>query len=704
MSSAVDNEKILQFLPFSSVISSSFWHKLTQMKIDVYALNDEPVEITGYYTNQSTSSRLPACLNVDYSSFENRQVSDAVSTNGILCQGLLQNTNTLEAFKEINKQTAINKCGEQIWNDILSGAALSNPSLLTRFLLLTFADLKKYQFYYWFAFPTLVFPSKILLNDEPKEVDKVLTKEELLQFQQAYDEFKSSHGQSAFVVEKNTELGYKCHPLKELANLKDITWIGFCDPSSLPTNPGWPLRNLLALLAHHHKERLVGLSILCWRDGVRDGQRRVGSSLLIEIKDVVYPGETDSIPKCLGWEKNERGKLGARTVNLSNSMDPERLAESAVDLNLKLMKWRLLPELNLDLIQNTKCLLLGAGTLGCYVARTLMAWGVRHITFIDNGRVSYSNPVRQSLFGFDNCLNGGQLKAESAANSLRKIFPGMISRGIDLRIPMPGHYVTDAEEVEKDVQMLADAIDEHDVVFLLTDTRESRWLPSMLSAYRGKLAINAALGFDTYLVMRHGQREPWNPGQVQSEKSKGVMRGALAGRQLGCYFCNDVVAPGNSTKDRTLDQQCTVTRPGISLIASGLAVELMVSVLQHPQGGNASAEISTDAMTTVQQHQQEELEKKEAINSSPLGVVPHSIRGFLHRHQQVLPATEAFFNCTACSPLVIQRYAEKGYTFLAEVFNDSDVLEQVSGLADLHKDIATIEDWDYPEESEGSTD
>ena len=165
---------------------------------------------------------------------------------------------------------------------------------------------------------------------------------------------------------------YKCHPLKEMVNLKDITWIGFCDPSSLPTNPGWPLRNLLALLAHHHKEHLVGLSILCWRDGVRDGQRRVGSSLLIEIKDVIYPTESDSIPKCLGWEKNERGKLGARMVNLSNSMNPERLAESAVDLNLKLMKWRLLPELNLDLIQNTKCLLLGAGTLGCYVARTLM--------------------------------------------------------------------------------------------------------------------------------------------------------------------------------------------------------------------------------------------------------------------------------------------------------------------------------------------
>lgn len=65
--------------------------------------------------------------------------ASVVGRNGILCQGLLQNTNTFEAFKDINKQAAINKCGEQIWNDILSGAALLNPSLLTRFLLLTFA-------------------------------------------------------------------------------------------------------------------------------------------------------------------------------------------------------------------------------------------------------------------------------------------------------------------------------------------------------------------------------------------------------------------------------------------------------------------------------------------------------------------------------------------------------------------------------------
>lgn len=49
-----------------------------------------------------------------------------------------------------------------------------------------------------------------------------------------------------------------------------------------------------------------------------------------------------------------------------------RLADQAVDLNLKLMRWRILPALDLEKVANTRCLLLGAGTLGCYVARTLM--------------------------------------------------------------------------------------------------------------------------------------------------------------------------------------------------------------------------------------------------------------------------------------------------------------------------------------------
>jgi ubiquitin-like modifier-activating enzyme ATG7 len=122
-----------------------------------------------------------------------------------------------------------------------------------------------------------------------------------------------------------------------------------------------------------------------------------------------------------------------------------RLADQAVDLNLKLMRWRILPSLDLEKIAQTRCLLLGAGTLGCYVARTLMVrhvtqpfffffltwvpcqgWGIRKITLVDSGRVSFSNPVRQPLFEFEDCVDGGKPKAEAAAARLRKIFPGVV--------------------------------------------------------------------------------------------------------------------------------------------------------------------------------------------------------------------------------------------------------------------------------------
>ena len=59
--------------------------------------------------------------------------------------------------------------------------------------------------------------------------------------------------------------------------------------------------------------------------------------------------------------------------------------------------------------------------------------------------------------------------------------------------------------------------------------------------------INAALGFDTYLVQRHGinpledeEGDAGNAADVQKLRRK-----VVPGNQLGCYFCNDVVAPGN---------------------------------------------------------------------------------------------------------------------------------------------------------------
>lgn len=105
--------------------------------------------------------------------------------------------------------------------------------------------------------------------------------------------------------------------------------------------------------------------------------------------------------------------------------------------------------------------------------------------------------------------------------------------------------------------------------------------------------LNAALGFDTYLVMRHGARA--------SSLSTG--HDGKPHQKLGCYYCNDIVAPADvrltrfsslsdtnagyccqSLSDRTLDQMCTVTRPGLAPIAAATAVELLASLLQHPDG------------------------------------------------------------------------------------------------------------------------
>lgn len=142
-------------------------------------------------------------------------------------------------------------------------------------------------------------------------------------------------------------------------------------------------------------------------------------------------------------------------------MDQRTLAREAVDLNIKLMKWRLLRSLDIPKIQAAKCLLFGAGTLGCQLARNLIGWGVKNISFIDYSKVSYSNPVRQTLYEFEDTINGGKPKAETAAEKLRKIYPEINAYGYSIEIPMPGHYVRTEQQKDdmlKSLQKIEDLV------------------------------------------------------------------------------------------------------------------------------------------------------------------------------------------------------------------------------------------------------
>lgn len=68
--------------------------------------------------------------------------------------------------------------------------------------------------------------------------------------------------------------------------------------------------------------------------------------------------------------------------------------------------------------------------LMCCFDFSSQGWGVRKITFVDNAKISYSNPVRQPLYEFEDCLGGGKSKALAAADRLQKIFPGVVSKTI----------------------------------------------------------------------------------------------------------------------------------------------------------------------------------------------------------------------------------------------------------------------------------
>nr|XP_031542082.1 ubiquitin-like modifier-activating enzyme ATG7 isoform X3 [Vicugna pacos] len=634
----------LQFAPFSSALDVGFWHELTQKKLNEYRLDEAPKDIKGYYYN-GDSAGLPARLTLEFSAFDMSAPTPAHCCPAV---GTLHNTNTLEAFKAADKKLLLEQAANEIWASIRSGAALDNPVLLNKFLLLTFADLKKYHFYYWFCSPALCLPESIPLVQGPVGLDQRFSLKQIQALERAYDDLCQTEGVSAlpYFLIKYDENEVLVSLLKHYSDFfqgqRTKITVGVYDPCNLAQYPGWPLRNFLVLAAHRWSSSFQSVEVLCFRDRTLQGVRDITHSIIFEVKLPEMAFSPDC-PKAVGWEKNQKGGMGPRMVNLSECMDPKRLAESSVDLNLKLMCWRLVPTLDLDRVVSVKCLLLGAGTLGCNVARTLMN-----------------------------------------------------TSGFNMSIPMPGHPVNFSsvtlEQARRDVQQLEQLIEGHDVVFLLMDTRESRWLPAVIAASKRKLVINAALGFDTFVVMRHGLKKPKQQGAGDLYPSHPVAPADLGsslfanipGYKLGCYFCNDVVAPGDSTRDRTLDQQCTVSRPGLAMIAGALAVELMVSVLQHPEGGYAIASSSDDRM-----------------NEPPtaLGLVPHQIRGFLSRFDNVLPVSLAFDKCTACSSKVLDQYEREGFNFLAKVFNSShSFLEDLTGLTLLHQETQAAEIWDMSDD------
>jgi ubiquitin-like modifier-activating enzyme ATG7 len=199
------------------------------------------------------------------------------------------------------------------------------------------------------------------------------------------------------------------------------------------------------------------------------------------------------------------------SLNLKEFLSKENLIEEQSNLNIKLMKWRLEPSLQLIPIQNLKVLLVGSGTLGCNMGRLLSAWGIRKLGFIDYGTVSYSNLTRQSLFTLNdfNVKGEGLSKAEAAVKNMKLLIPTIDAKAYKFKIPMPGHTCSEAmlDEELKNLETLETLIKEYDVVFNVLDSREARYFPTLLSGIYNKLCISVGLGYDNFVIVKHGYRD-----------------------------------------------------------------------------------------------------------------------------------------------------------------------------------------------------
>jgi len=160
---------------------------------------------------------------------------------------------------------------------------------------------------------------------------------------------------------------------------------------------------------------------------------------------------------------------------------------------------------------------------------------------------------------------------------------------------------------------------------------------------------------------------------------------------------------------------CTVTRPGLASIAAATAVELLVSLIQHPDGLMAQAPKPNTPP------------EEAASQGGILGMVPHQLRGFLAQFRNIPIVGAAYDKCTGCSetvsriycrvvflfvrltffPLVqvITAYETQGYEMLEKAFNETGYLEKLTGLDKMYEEAtAAMEDVDFEEAEEDGDD
>ncbi|XP_044976352.1 ubiquitin-like modifier-activating enzyme atg7 isoform X2 [Hordeum vulgare subsp. vulgare] len=637
----------------TSCVETPFGEALRLLKLDVLGTDDSPIPITGYYT-PCTHPKVSGSLRLSPESLVPPSANSFGSRNYCPVPGTLINTNNIRGFQNLDVEYLLREEAKKILHDIMSGKIEEGPSLLLRFLVISFADLKNWKIYYSVAFPSLVFKSEMTLLSL-RSASLVLSQEKAKSLSKSLKEWRSSNETTVlpfFWVDMSSDSSIVIRQLKDWKDCQDSgqkLLFGFYDNGYRQDYPGWALRNYIAFLSLRWKMEKV--QFLCYRE--RGSEPDLEKSLIGEAS---FPP-----PHAIGWEGEKPGdgrkEKKLKEINLE-SMSPERRDEEHQLLHLKLMGWRQFP-VDLKKLSSFRCLLLGAGTLGCEVSRLLMTWGVRKLTVVDGGHVSMSDVLKQSLYVDKDC---GVPRATAIVPHLKERCPAVDVEAIQMEIPTPGNPVSTS--VLDDCERLQTLVASSNVVFLLTDTWESRWFPTLLCANENKMAITAALGYDSYFVMRHGAGPGTRSGsmddmiaQIQNLSAED----ALGRQRLGCCFCSDTTSLVNSVSDET------VALPGLTSIVSGKTVELFARMLHHPEGIHAPGDMA--GMDT--EHQ--------------LGLLPHQMRGSLPRCVLSTVISNSSNDCTACSNIVLSEYRREGLNFVMQAINQPTYLKDLTGISNLIK-------------------
>ncbi|CCW72249.1 unnamed protein product [Phytomonas sp. Hart1] len=688
----------LTFCEAQAYVDVQFWQRLRHLKLSEWKLSDQVVHIHGTLrtdisANACVDDCSMVCFSQDAFNDEEAYLSSTSQSSFVSVRfpGCLKNFNFLTELLDLDTKASLNDmlCSELLipllcteYTSLQEEEEAWRAAKYTPFVMFTYVDAKSYLFYHREAFPSFALNSPIEISSShtgggndfisEKAAEEIFEYGRCLLLEKPY-----SCNPFISILDDREHVLFHAFTPQNFSKLKDegkIPVVCFFNFSPAPTTASWATRNIILCL-RLALPSTTSFSFLALRPG--------GVASIWHVECTCKPLCALSVTAALSTIRNRRSdsgfhdeaprqanhlallrptgwrRKGVAVVDLSTMMDPTLRADADSLLNLELMRWRVLPSLELSSLAECRVLLLGMGTLGCNVARNLLMWGVRHLTLVDRSVVSFSNLARQSLFSVSDA-SSRRSKVEAAADALRAIIPTVDAHHVLMTIHMPGHRTdpTKDAETKAEIERLVQLIQEHDVVFLLTDSSEARWLPTVIAAAYSVPVINVALGFHQYVVMRHGVGSPAPPSSI------------------GCYFCSSVVGPLDSVSGRALDEQCTVTRPGVSAIASAIAVELLAQVYQHPRRFYCPAyrgDSNPEAMQEIR----------------CLGAIPHQIRGDVYRYGVRLFSAERSPYCTACSEPILLTYRNLGVDFLLRCVNDPALIEEASGVMALREQCHT---------------